>query len=62
MRIVSNVLEGIEGIQSWYIIGLVIFILLFVVIFIRTIRRSDQEMEVLKKAILLDDQENNTEG
>lgn len=54
MKIVSNVLENIEGIQIFYIIGLLIFITLFVVIFIRTIRRSNTEMDELKNSILID--------
>ena len=56
MKIVSNILENIEGIQMWYIIGLLIFVVLFIVIFIRTIRRSNSEMDRLKNAILLDDE------
>jgi len=54
MKIVSNVLENIEGIQVFYIIGLLIFVVLFIVIFIRTIRRPNSEMDELKKAILVD--------
>lgn len=54
MKIVSNLLENIEGIQIYYIIGLVIFFTLFVVIFIRTMRRSDNEMEEIKNSILND--------
>ena len=55
MRIVSNLLESIEGIQIWYIIGLLIFVVLFIIIFIRTLRRSNKEMDDLKNAILIDD-------
>lgn len=54
MKIVSNVLENIEGIQIYYIVGLLIFVVLFVVIFIRTMRRSNSEMEEIKKSILID--------
>ena len=56
MRIVSNFLQEIEGIHIWYIIGLLIFVTLFIVIFIRTIRRSNQEMDELKNSILVDDE------
>ena len=52
MKIVSNMLEQIEGIQIYYIIGLLIFVTLFIVIIIRTMRRPDQEMEDIKKSIL----------
>lgn len=54
MKIVSNLLENIEGIQIYYIIGLLIFFILFIVIFIRTMRRSNQEMEDIKNSILID--------
>ena len=52
MKIVSNMLEQIEGIQVYYIIGLLIFVTLFIVIIIRTMRRPDQEMDDIKKSIL----------
>ena len=54
MKIVSNLLEGIGGIQIYYVIGLLIFFILFVVILIRTIRRPDQEMKDIKESILND--------
>ncbi len=58
MKIVSNMLENIEGIQIYYIIGLLIFFILFVVILIRTMRRSNSEMDEIKNSILDD---NNSE-
>lgn len=58
MKIVSNLLENIEGIGIYYIIGLLIFFILFIVIFIRTIRRPNKEMEDIKNSILI---ENETE-
>ncbi len=58
MKIVSNLLENIDGIQIYYIVGLLIFFTLFVVIFIRTMRRPNKEMEEIKNSILKD---NNTE-
>ena len=54
MKIVSNMLENIEGIQIYYIIGLLIFFTLFVVMFIRTIKRSNGEMTDIKNSILSD--------
>jgi len=54
MKIVSNLLTGIEGIQIFYIIGLLIFITLFIVIFIRTMRMPDKEIEEIKNSILKD--------
>jgi hypothetical protein len=54
MKIVSNLLTSIEGIQVFYIIGLLIFVVLFVVILIRTMRIPDNEMEEIKNSILTD--------
>ena len=54
MKIVSNLLTSIEGIQIFYIIGLLIFVILFIVIFIRTMRMSNNEMEDIKNSILMD--------
>nr|WP_319572117.1 hypothetical protein [uncultured Draconibacterium sp.] len=58
MKIVSNLLTSIEGIQIFYIIGLLIFVLLFIVIFIRTMRIPNQEMEDIKNSILMDGDSN----
>jgi cbb3-type cytochrome oxidase subunit 3 len=62
MKIVSSLLENIEGIRIYYIIGLLIFVVLFVVILIRTMRRSNNEMEKIKNSILNenDSEENST--
>jgi len=54
MKIVSNVLENIEGIQIFYIIGLLIFFVLFMVILVRTLRIPNKEMEKIKNSILND--------
>jgi hypothetical protein len=56
MKIVSNLLENIEGIQIYYIVGLLIFVTLFVVISIRTIRMPKQEAEKIKNSILTDNE------
>ena len=56
MKIVSNLLENIEGIQIYYIAGLLIFVTLFVVISIRTIRMPKQEAEKIKNSILTDNE------
>jgi hypothetical protein len=54
MKIVSNMLENIAGIQIFYMIGLLIFFTLFVVILIRTMRRPAKEMNEIKESILTD--------
>lgn len=59
MKIVSNLLENIEGIQIYYIVGLLIFVTLFIVISIRTYRMSDKEAEKIKNSILNDNETEN---
>ena len=54
MKLVSNVLEGMEGIHIFYIIGLLLFIVLFVLILVRTMRRPTAEMNEIKESILTD--------
>jgi hypothetical protein len=56
MKIVSNLLENIEGIQIYYIVGLLIFVTLFIVITIRTIRMPKAEAEKIKNSILNDNE------
>ncbi len=60
MKIISNLLEGIEGIRIFYIFGLLLFFSLFIIILIRTLRRSNKEMDEIKKSILTDDDSNET--
>ena len=57
MKIVSNLLENIEGIQIYYIVGLLIFVGLFVVIAIRTYKMSNKEADIIKNSILKDGEE-----
>jgi hypothetical protein len=56
---VSNLLENIEGIQIYYIVGLLIFVTLFIVISIRTIRMPKQDVEKIKNSILNDNETEN---
>lgn len=60
MKIVSDVLTSIEGIQIFYIIGLLIFVVFFIVILIRTLRMKNSDMEEIKNSILSDDESENT--
>ena len=60
MKIVSNMLENIEGIQIYYIIGLLIFFVLFIVILIRTMRAPNSEMDKIKNSILDDNNSDET--
>ncbi len=55
MKIVSSMLENIGGIEIYYVIGLLIFFVLFIVILVRTIRRPAKEMNEIKESILNDD-------
>ena len=54
MKIVSHFLENIEGIHVYYIAGLLIFLFLFIVIVVRTVRRPAKEMKEIKESILMD--------
>ncbi|PIF05099.1 MAG: CcoQ/FixQ family Cbb3-type cytochrome c oxidase assembly chaperone [Draconibacterium sp.] len=54
MKLVSNLLESIEGIRIYYIIGLLIFVALFIVILVRTLRMPKKEIENIKNSILND--------
>ncbi len=60
MKIISNFLEDIEGIQIFYIIGLLIFFILFIVILVRTLRRPNKEMDDIKNSILNDNKSEET--
>jgi hypothetical protein len=57
MKIVSNLLENIEGIQIYYIVGLLIFVGLFAVIAVRTYRMPNKEADNIKNSILNDGEE-----
>ncbi len=54
MKMVSNILEGMVGIHIFYVIGLLLFLILFIVIVVRTMRRPAAEMNEIKKSILID--------
>ncbi len=54
MKLVSNLLENIAGIQIFYVVGLLIFFVLFLVIVVRTLRRPAKEMNEIKESILTD--------
>ncbi len=57
MGYVSEVLKDVNGIQWYYIIGIFIFILLFVVILYRTVKTPKRDLIQYKNAILEDDNE-----
>ena len=54
MKMVSNILEGMVGIHIFYVIGLLLFLILFIVIVIRTMRRPAAEMNEIKESILIE--------
>jgi len=55
MKLVSNLLESMTGIHIFYVIGLLIFISLFIIIFIRTMRRPASEMKEYSETIFNDE-------
>ena len=54
MKLVSSVLESMTGIHIFYIGGLLLFFILFILIFVRTMRRPAAEMDEIKESILID--------
>ncbi len=57
MNFVSDVLKDVNGIQWYYIIGIAIFISLFIVVLYRTIKTPKKDLVQYKNAILEDDNE-----
>ncbi len=57
MNFVSDVLKDVNGIQWYYIIGIAIFISLFIVVLYRTIKTPKKDLVHYKNAILEDDNE-----
>lgn len=55
MSFVSNVLNGVNGIQYFYIVGIFIFIGLFIVMIYRTIKIPKNDLTKIKSSILDDD-------
>ncbi len=55
MGFVSEVLKGVKGIEWYYIIGIAIFITLFVIVVYKTIRTPKSDLKKYKNSILEDD-------
>ena len=55
MSFVSGVLNGVDGIQYYYIVGLLIFMTLFIVILYRTIKIPRKDLMKFKTSILEND-------
>lgn len=55
MGYVSEVLKGVNGIQWYYIVGIAIFITLFVLVVYKTLRTPKSELNKFKNSILDDD-------
>ena len=56
MGFVSEVLKDVQGIQWYYIIGIAIFITLFVIIVYKTIRTPQKDMVSYKESIFDNDE------
>ena len=61
MKLVSSLLESMTGIHIFYVLGLLIFITLFIIIFIRTMRRPAAEMNEYKESIFNDNDPDGSE-
>ncbi len=51
MSFVGNVLQNVDGIQYFYITGILIFITLFIVIVYRTIKIPSKDLDDFKTSI-----------
>jgi cbb3-type cytochrome oxidase subunit 3 len=60
MQLISNYLESVSGIGVWFIISLLIFFSAFIIFLVRILRKPRNEMEMIKKSILDDDELNNS--
>jgi len=56
MNFVSNVLSNESGIQWYYIIGLLIFLTLFIVMIYRTVKIPKSDLNHYKESILDNDE------
>ena len=56
MSFVSGVLNSVDGIQYYYIVGLLIFMTLFIVILYRTIKIPRKDLMKYKASILENDE------
>lgn len=54
MKLVSNLLESMTGIHFFYVIGLLIFFILFIIILVRTLRRPAAEMKEIKEYFIVE--------
>lgn len=54
MGFVGEVLDNVKGVQYFYIAGILIFLILFVVILVRTVRMPKKEIDDIKTSILDD--------
>ncbi len=57
MGYVSEVLKGVNGIQWYYIIGIAIFIILFILVVYKTVRTPKSDLNKYKNSILDDNNE-----
>lgn len=51
MGFVGKVLANMEGVQNYYIVGMFIFIVLFVIIVVRTLRMPKKDLIQIKTSI-----------
>ena len=61
MSFVGDVLQNVNGIQYFYIVGILIFISLFVVIVYRTVKIPRKDLDNFKTSIFEAEELNNKE-
>jgi hypothetical protein len=62
MDFVGNVMDGSSGISWFYIVGLLIFIILFIVIVYRTVKIPRNKLKSYKESILDSSDRNSRDG
>jgi preprotein translocase subunit YajC len=58
MKLVSDLLQSVEGISIWYVLSLLIFFVMFLIFLYRIIRKPAKEMEEIKNSILDENEKN----
>lgn len=63
MKFVGQVMDGVMGVEWYSIVGILIFLFLFIVILVRTFSMKKHDIDAYKNAILDDDEKSdNTEN
>ncbi len=62
MKFAGEIMKNVQGIQYFYILGLLIFIVLFIIIVYRTVKIPKKDLESFKTSIFEKDEIGYTEN